>query len=147
MVPVVADRLGRRAADRGSEAVPDPTLGAVGSLPAPGADETSLVPLQLVTVSGPSMVPTLRPGDRLLVRRGGRARPGDVVLARFDDLPGTLVVKRLLTWEPDSRGVLASDNAAAGGDSRTHGLGVVLGRVVLVRRGRRLHRPAAAPDL
>ncbi len=119
----------------------------MGAWPARGDDDTALVPLQLVTVTGPSMVPTLRAGDRVLVRRGGRPRPGDVVLARFADLPGVLVVKRLRSWASDGRGVLASDNDAAGGDSRTHGPGEVLGRVLLVRRGRSIRRVAAAPDL
>lgn len=98
-------------------------------------------------MTGPSMVPTVRPGDRVVVWRAGRARPGDVVLARFDDLPATLVVKRLVAWDPDGRGVLRSDNDAAGGDSRTHGAGVVLGRVLLLRRGRSIRRVGAAPEL
>ena len=52
-------------------------------------------PLFAVLVQGPSMVPTLRHGDALLVRRGGRAiRPGDVVVARFRARPDLLVVKR-----------------------------------------------------
>jgi hypothetical protein len=38
------------------------------------------------------MRPTLRPGDRLLVRYGAPVRPGVPVLARFAD--GTLAVKR-----------------------------------------------------
>lgn len=118
-------------------------------MPGDGASITPggrvLVPLQWVTVHGPSMVPTLSTGDVVLVRRGGRSRAGDVVLARFADLPGTLVLKRLRSHTPDGRAVLASDNDAAGGDSRTHGPGEVLGRVLLVRHGRRLRRPAAPP--
>ena len=38
------------------------------------------------------MRPTLAPGERLLVRHGGRVREGALVLARFPD--GTLTVKR-----------------------------------------------------
>lgn len=136
----------REAPDTRAEAGFDPTLGAVESLPGSGGRET-LLPWQVVTVVGPSMVPTLRPGDRVLVRRGGRVAAGDVVLARFDDLPGVLVVKRLGAVLPDGRGLLASDNDAAGGDSRTHGPGEVLGRVALVRRGWALRRPAPAPGL
>ncbi len=36
--------------------------------------------LQSVLVQGPSMLPTLRPGDCLLVHGGARVRPGDVVV-------------------------------------------------------------------
>lgn len=90
-----------------------------------------MLPWQLVRVAGPSMVPTLRHGDWVLVRRGGRPAPGHVVLAQFADLRGTLVVKRLVRWV-GLRAELASDNRSAGGDSTAHGLGQVLGRVVWV---------------
>ena len=43
-------------------------------------------------VRGDSMLPTLRDGDRLLVRYGAPVRPSHVVVARFAD--GTLTVKR-----------------------------------------------------
>jgi phage repressor protein C with HTH and peptisase S24 domain len=76
------------------------------------------------------MVPTLRDGDLVVVRVGGRVLPGDVVLARFRSMPTRYVVKRAARhlgdgWE------LASDNEFAGGDSRTHGVADVLGRVLL----------------
>ena len=46
-------------------------------------------------IQGPSMSPTLRHGDAVLVRRGGRpTRPGDIVIARFHARPDLLVVKR-----------------------------------------------------
>ncbi len=38
--------------------------------------------LVLVTVQGPSMLPTYRHGERVLVRRGHRCRPGDVAVFR-----------------------------------------------------------------
>jgi phage repressor protein C with HTH and peptisase S24 domain len=83
---------------------------------------------QRVVVSGPSMVPTLRDGDRVLVRHGARIRAGDLVLARFDDLD-RLVLKRAV--RPERTGWwLASDNPFAGGDSETHGPGRPLARVV-----------------
>ena len=50
----------------------------------------------LVLVAGPSMAPTLRHGDALLVRRTRRIRPGDVVVARFRSRPDLLVVKRAI---------------------------------------------------
>ena len=88
-----------------------------------------------VRVVGPSMVPTLRSGDTVLVRRGRPVRPGDVVLARFRALPERLVVKRAV-HEADGGWWLASDNTFAGGDSAVHGVADVSGRVLLrVRRG------------
>jgi phage repressor protein C with HTH and peptisase S24 domain len=82
----------------------------------------------IVSVAGPSMVPTLRDGDCLLARRGARIHPGDLVLARFADLD-RLVVKRAV--RPVGGGwYVASDNPYAGGDSATHGPAQVLARVV-----------------
>lgn len=81
------------------------------------------------------MVPTLRDGDLVLVRHGARVRPGDVVLARFRDLPDRAVLKRVSRREGDGWW-LASDNAAAGGDSEVHGVADVQARVLLRwRRG------------
>jgi phage repressor protein C with HTH and peptisase S24 domain len=86
------------------------------------------------------MVPALRDGDRVLVRHAAAVRPGDVVLARFASLPDRLVIKRAVR-RVDGGWWLASDNAAAGGDSAVHGAADVLGRVVLVLpAGRRLPR-------
>jgi phage repressor protein C with HTH and peptisase S24 domain len=103
----------------------DPTT---EGLPA-GKGAISVVRWQRVEVSGPSMVPTLRHGDVLLVRRGPRARPGDVVLARFRSGPDRLVVKRAVR-ATDGGWWLASDNPFAGGDSESHGVADVLARVV-----------------
>ena len=70
-------------------------------------------------VRGDSMLPTLRPGDRLLVSYRRRPRPGDIVVARFVD--GTVAVKRAA--EPRGPGWwLLSDNASAGTDSRHRGV-------------------------
>jgi hypothetical protein len=67
-----------------------------------------------VLVSGPSMVPALRSGDCLIVRRGARIRPGDVVVGRFRSRPDLLVVKRAL--EPRDGGwLLGSDNPFVAG--------------------------------
>lgn len=91
---------------------------------------------QLLRVSGPSMVPTLRDGDLLLARREAAIRPGDVVLASFRDLPGRFVLKRAVR-RVDGGWWLASDNAFAGGDSQTHGAAEVHARVLLrLRPGR-----------
>lgn len=82
-----------------------------------------------VQVHGPSMAPTLRHGDALLVRRGGRVRPGDLVVARFRTRPELLVVKRAIR-EQDGGWWLRSDNALTTDDSRAYGPAEVVGRVV-----------------
>ena len=93
-------------------------------------------------VHGPSMAPTLRHGDAVLVRRGGRAvRAGDVVVVRFASRPGALFVKRAARVEGSGWWVLG-DNDRGSTDSRTLGpavvLAVVLGR--LWPRPRRFRR-------
>ena len=96
-------------------------------------------------VKGPSMVPTIRSGDRLLVRRlhpSDAVRPGDVVLARFIARPDLLVVKRVRRAVPGGHWV-EGDNPLVTDDSRAFGTAVVVGRVV----GRLWPRPGrlAAP--
>ncbi|MGY1796875.1 S26 family signal peptidase [Blastococcus sp. SYSU D00868] len=102
-------------------------------------------------MSGPSMSPTVRSGDRLLVRRvapGGRVRSGDVVLARFPARPDLLVVKRVVHPLPGGHWV-QGDNALVTDDSRAFGPAVVVGRVVArlwPRPGRLGGPPPDAPD-
>ena len=96
-------------------------------------------------VVGPSMSPTVRSGDRLLVRRlrsPGRVRAGDVVLARFPARPGLLVVKRVRRAVAGGHWV-EGDNPFVADDSRAYGAAVVVGRVVgrLWPRPGRLHSP------
>jgi SOS-response transcriptional repressor LexA len=86
--------------------------------------------LRRVVVAGPSMVPTLRPGDVVLARFGVPVRAGDVVLARYRSLPDRLVVKRAVRAQDDGWW-LASDNTFAGGDSAVHGVADVLATVRL----------------
>ncbi|MEW2381721.1 S24/S26 family peptidase [Micromonospora sp. NPDC047707] len=87
-------------------------------------------PLGAVLVTGPSMVPTLRHGDAVLVRRGARrVRPGDVVVAVFRSRPDLLVVKRAV--RPEEGGWwLAGDNPLVTDDSRAYGVADVRARVV-----------------
>ena len=75
------------------------------------------------------MVPTLRHGDALLVRRGDRVRAGDVVVGHFPAGPAHLVVKRAVR-RVDGGWWLEGDNPLLADDSRAYGPGVVLGRVV-----------------
>jgi nickel-type superoxide dismutase maturation protease len=101
----------------------------------------------LARVTGPSMSPTVRHGDRLLVRRvrPGEVRSGDVVLARFPARPDLLVVKRVVRAVPGGHWVVG-DNPLVGDDSRAFGTAVVVGRVA-VRLWPRPHRLPAAPGL
>jgi Peptidase S24-like len=69
------------------------------------------------------MLPTLRPGDRLLVSYRPAVRSGDLVVARFAD--GTVTVKRATerrtTRNGDPAWWLLSDNLDEGVDSRHRG--------------------------
>jgi nickel-type superoxide dismutase maturation protease len=85
---------------------------------------------QLVLVQGPSMVPTLRSGDALLVRRGARVRSGDIVVARFRTRPDLLVVKRAVRAE-DGGWWIQGDNTLIEDDSRRYGVADVIGRVLI----------------
>ena len=80
--------------------------------------------LTLVRVAGGSMRPALEAGDRLLVVRRRRYRPGDIVAVRDPRQPTRVVVKRVAVdgGDPD-----------ASTDSRTFGpvpRAAVLGRAV-----------------
>ena len=66
------------------------------------------------------MMPTLAPGDRLLVVRLGRPRPGDLVALRDPDEPARLLVKRIKARGPAGVEV-RGDNEAASRDSRVFG--------------------------
>ncbi len=82
-----------------------------------------------VGVSGPSMAPTLRDGDALVVYRVRRVRPGDVVIARFNSRPDLLVVKRAI--RPYCGGWwIEGDNPLVADDSRKYGEAVVTARVL-----------------
>jgi nickel-type superoxide dismutase maturation protease len=98
----------------------------------------------VVRVTGPSMSPTVRSGNRLLARRVGpedAVRPGDVVVARFPSRPDLLVVKRVRRAVPGGHWV-EGDNAFVRDDSRQYGAAVVVGRVV----GRLWPRPGGLPS-
>jgi nickel-type superoxide dismutase maturation protease len=100
--------------------------------PDPGPVPTLGSAWALARVTGPSMAPTVRSGDRLLVRRVRSAlgvRPGDVVLARFPARPDLLVVKRVRRAVPGGSWV-EGDNPLVTDDSRAFGTAVVVGRVV-----------------
>lgn len=83
----------------------------------------------VVLVQGPSMVPTLRHGDALLVSRRAVVRPGDIVVARFRGRPDLLVVKRAV-HPLDGGWWLEGDNSLVTDDSRAYGVADVIGRVL-----------------
>lgn len=91
----------------------------------------ALLPLGVAEVHGPSMVPTLQPGDRLLLQYGARVRPGAVIVLRHPFQQDLLVVKRAVELRQGGWWVLG-DNPYAGGDSTDYGAvpeELVLGRV------------------
>jgi nickel-type superoxide dismutase maturation protease len=83
-------------------------------------------------VAGVSMVPTLQPGDRLVVARLGRVVPGDLVVVKDPRSPSRLICKRVVSRE-HRHIVVRGDNVAASTDSRAFGpvpMGWVVGRVL-----------------
>ncbi|MFF1559699.1 nickel-type superoxide dismutase maturation protease [Streptomyces sp. NPDC058279] len=75
----------------------------------------------LADVSGPSMVPTLLHGDRLLVRYGAVVRPGAVVVLRHPFQQDLLVVKRAVERRPGGWWVLGDNPYNTTGDSTDYG--------------------------
>jgi nickel-type superoxide dismutase maturation protease len=100
---------------RSSWSAPASALGAL-VLAAVGASHLVV----RVAVIGDSMRPALEPGDRLVVVRWLRPRPGDVVAAQDPREAARTVVKRVASVGPDGV-VLLGDNAPASTDSRTFG--------------------------
>ncbi|CAN5564576.1 hypothetical protein BH23ACT7_BH23ACT7_20480 [soil metagenome] len=85
-----------------------------------------------VAVTGSSMAPALLPGDRLLLVRTRRLRPGDLAVVRDPRQPRRSVVKRVAAVGADGAVDVRGDNAAASTDSRTWGPvppDLVVGRV------------------
>lgn len=77
--------------------------------------------LDVVEVRGRSMLPSLRPGDRLVVvRHRGPIRAGAVVLAPDPREPRRELVKRVASAD-DDHVILAGDNVAESTDARTFG--------------------------
>ena len=97
-----------------------------------------------VEVSGPSMRPTLEPGDWALAIVPERVRPGDVVVIQHPKRPGLEIVKRVVDVAgdrvPDGTGParrvwLEGDDPSSSTDSRAFGAvpsDLISGRVRLV---------------
>lgn len=99
-------------------------------------------------VRGRSMEPTLRDGDRLLIRYGHTPRLGELAVVRLPDRGGASV-KRVIRREADGWWV-ERDNPAEGVDSWLVGVipeedvvAVVLGRIWPRPRWRRFGNPQA----
>jgi nickel-type superoxide dismutase maturation protease len=73
---------------------------------------------RMAVVSGLSMIPTLAPGERVLVRNDGPIVLGDIVVFRHES---QFDVKRVLRIEADGIFV-QGDNDLVSTDSRTYGL-------------------------
>ena len=86
----------------------------------------ALAGLERVVVEGTSMVPTLEPGDRLVVMRlprRCRLRKGRVVAVRDPRRPDRVLAKRVASvdGQRESHVVVAGDNPGASTDSRMFG--------------------------
>lgn len=83
-------------------------------------------------VSGNSMLPTLRPGEDVLVtpvRRVTHLSPGDIIVCRHPLKPSMRIVKRVTEVFYDGSCYVLSDNASEGSDSRSFG---VVGRELIL---------------
>ncbi|MBO0655017.1 nickel-type superoxide dismutase maturation protease [Streptomyces triculaminicus] len=92
----------------------------------------------MAEVYNPSMVPTLTPGDQLVVRYGAVVRPGDVVVMRHPFRQDLLIVKRAVERRAGGWWV-TGDNPLVENDSRE--FGPVPDEFVVARAWVRLRRP------
>ncbi|MBB5893613.1 S26 family signal peptidase [Kutzneria kofuensis] len=83
-------------------------------------------PLRRLRVRGPSMAPTLKDGDVLLVSFRRKATPGAIVLVRWPARPDQLSVKRAVERRGEQWFVVG-DNQFGSTDSRDLGPADVLG--------------------
>ncbi|MEO7837033.1 MAG: S26 family signal peptidase [Acidimicrobiales bacterium] len=90
-----------------------------------------------VEVFGDSMLPALRPGERLLVVRTRRARPGQLVVVRDPRVGNRTLVKRVVAREGKVVEVVG-DNGAVSTDSAA--FGPVPVRALVVYRYHPAHR-------
>ncbi|NSC23838.1 nickel-type superoxide dismutase maturation protease [Streptomyces albus subsp. chlorinus] len=99
----------------------------------------------LAEVYNPSMQPTLRPGDQLVVVYGAAVHPGDVVVLRHPFQHDLLIVKRAVERRSGGWWV-CGDNPLVRNDSRE--FGVVPDELVVARAWLRLrprHRGQSSP--
>jgi nickel-type superoxide dismutase maturation protease len=83
-----------------------------------------------VEVVGPSMEPTLVAGERLLVRRSNRVKPGDIIVFVDPTEPSRKLIKRI-SDTTHAGFVVTGDNSGASRDSGEFGpvtFDLVIGR-------------------
>jgi nickel-type superoxide dismutase maturation protease len=89
-------------------------------------------------VSGNSMLPTLQPGEDVLVvpvQNTTKLSPGDIVVCLHPLTPSLRMVKRISETFYDGSCYVLSDNAVEGSDSRSFGVvsrEFIVGRVTSV---------------
>ncbi|MGH7752330.1 MAG: S26 family signal peptidase [Gemmatimonadales bacterium] len=89
--------------------------------------------LRRLEVIGDSMLPTLQPGDRVVVWRGTRVRTGDLVAFPDPSPPHRVMVKRVSALLGEGRLLVEGDNRAVSIDSRSFGSlhrEALIGRIV-----------------
>ncbi|MEU4208938.1 nickel-type superoxide dismutase maturation protease [Streptomyces sp. NPDC026206] len=104
-------------------------------------ERRGLLRIGLAEVYNPSMVPTLNPGDQLVVRYGAAVRPGDVVVMRHPFRQDLLIVKRAVERREGGWWV-TGDNPLVENDSRE--FGAVPDEFVVARAWARLRPPPRA---
>lgn len=92
----------------------------------------------LAEVYNPSMEPTLRPGDQLVVLYGAAVRPGDIVVLRHPFQHDLLIVKRAVERRAGGWWVMG-DNPRVMNDSRE--FGPVPDELLVARAWLRLRSP------
>ncbi|OEV05836.1 nickel-type superoxide dismutase maturation protease [Streptomyces oceani] len=92
----------------------------------------------LAEVYNPSMLPTLRPGDQLVLRYGAPVRRGDVIVMRHPFQHDLLIVKRAVERRATGWWV-RGDNPDVRNDSRE--FGVVPHELLVARACLRLRSP------
>ena len=98
----------------------------------------------LAEVYNPSMLPMLRPGDRLVVKYGPRrVRPGAVVVLRHPLQHDLLIVKRVVERRSGGWWVVG-DNPHVTNDSRE--FGAVPDELLVARAWLRLRAPRRGPQ-
>jgi signal peptidase I len=87
---------------------------------------------QLLSVQSNSMTPTFQAGDGLLVKRGQKLKPGDIVSYRRPDEPDVVISHRLINLK---NGWLTTQGDAAKAEDPPVPISLVVGRAQAVTPG------------